>query len=119
MNMNQQTQRSRRQLTTSGTGRATFAWAGLIAMCLVSACANPPSSQNPTTKPVGTTSRVWLDEQRNNVNRADPEPYPASRAASAVQRYEATAGAPTGGASTAGGSRPTTGTGAAAGGMAR
>lgn len=46
------------------------------------------SKGNIAAKPVGTATRAWLSEQRGDVNRAEPEPYPAQRAAAAAQRYE-------------------------------
>lgn len=58
-------------------------------------------SASATARPAfGQNTRAWLDEQRNDVNRAEPEPYPASRAAAAVQRYESTVGTDSGSSAT-------------------
>lgn len=37
----------------------------------------------------GQATQRWLDEQRNDINRADSEPYPAERAGMAAKRYNA------------------------------
>ena len=64
----------------------TFALLALNPDTLKQAHANEASA-NITTKPVGTATRAWLNEQREGRNRAEPEPYPAERGM-ALRRYE-------------------------------
>ena len=92
------------------------------ALLALSALASSPShanetSGNITTRPVGTATRAWMNEQREGRNRAETEPYPAERAGMALRRYENSYVNPTDGTSatrsgTAIGIRSGSGTGA-------
>lgn len=69
--------------------------APLVLACLALALAAPAMSTETVRKDpqqVGTRTQTWLEEQRNGINRADPEPWPAERAAAALRKYEASVG---------------------------
>ncbi len=66
----------------------------LLAVTLLPVAHADEASGNIATKPVGTATRAWLNEQREGRNRAEPEPYSAERAGMALRRYESTFSSP-------------------------
>lgn len=71
------------------TGFTTKLGLRLCALMLIgmgAGCASQTETRNNLT--TGKATQAWLGEQRNDTNRAEPEPYPAERAGQALKRYQ-------------------------------
>ncbi len=79
--------------------RKTLLILALLVQANTIAIAQTPEAgraRTPDPLSVGSSTRVWLEEQRSETNRAPTEPFPAQRAAQSAVKYisSAEAGSP-------------------------